>query len=620
MLPLTARCSQRKMPTGKKVTKDRSDSPTMPSAADAADKGAAGYGELKNQVAALTASQDQMSSHINNLTKQYQGVIGEMLTFQRNMVQQVRVSLRCRCAAADCPSLLQDQLMQQLIQYLMQESRKPAIGDGNTPGGSSMQGLLDTGASDSPFVAPETAQSLIGNYSTLARDSFATMSQVSERMAAAQSGRDQMQGRAGSSSAGPSMNGAPNHRDSDGGPPSPKSSGSPASDYAPNGKGKASTAGDRMYFHPPHLNAEDASAGDVFSSALQAPGSQALEHAGLRVYTVGTLQPRSDFGTLPSDGSGSPGDAVASALNGRAPSVGAGTESRPFGINVPSLEELPADMPRVDRRFSTAAVTPLPGAGPQTQANVSDGLATPSDGGQNMLRIRRSTYVPGWAVPPRVLVVDDNDVCRKMSSKFLQVFGCAIDVAVDGVNAVNKMNLEKYDLVLMDIVMPNLDGVSATSLIREFDPRTPIISMTSNSGPKELLNYMSSGMNDILPKPFTKEGLLNMLEKHLIHLKTVQKMDEIPKSFGLPPLSDDALQSVLSATAASAAHLQNGAPSPRGLGSMLGNSAAGASPFAAMMGNGPARFTNADSPEEKNSDDDEGVDNPLAGMGFSDDE
>lgn len=65
------------------------------------------------------------------------------------------------------------------------------------------------------------------------------------------------------------------------------------------------------------------------------------------------------------------------------------------------------------------------------------------------LRVRRSTFVPGWAVPPRVLLVDDDAVSRKLSSKFLQVFGCTIDVAVDGVGAVNKMNLEKYDLVLM---------------------------------------------------------------------------------------------------------------------------------------------------------------------------
>ncbi len=83
---------------------------------------------------------------------------------------------------------------------------------------------------------------------------------------------------------------------------------------------------------------------------------------------------------------------------------------------------------------------------------------------------------PRWTAPPRVLLVDDDEVCRRLSSKFLQVFGCSIDYAVDGMSAVSKMNAQRYDLVLMDIVMPNLDGMSATSLIRQFDQSTPIIS------------------------------------------------------------------------------------------------------------------------------------------------
>ncbi|KWU41740.1 hypothetical protein RHOSPDRAFT_7347, partial [Rhodotorula sp. JG-1b] len=128
---------------------------------------------------------------------------------------------------------------------------------------------------------------------------------------------------------------------------------------------------------------------------------------------------------------------------------------------------------------------------------------------------RRESAVPGWAVPPRVLLVEDDTVCRKLSSKFLEKFGCQIDVAVDGVSAVNKMNAQKYDLVLMVSVL----CVSATSLIRQFDPMTPIISMTSNSGPNDIMTYFSHGMNDVLPKPFTKENLLSMLEKHLDHLK-----------------------------------------------------------------------------------------------------
>ena len=78
-------------------------------------------------------------------------------------------------------------------------------------------------------------------------------------------------------------------------------------------------------------------------------------------------------------------------------------------------------------------------------------LTTEGHVGERKLRVRRSTLVPGWAVSPRVLLVDDDIVSRKLGSKFLQVYGCTIDVAVDGESAVNKMNLEKYkyDLVLM---------------------------------------------------------------------------------------------------------------------------------------------------------------------------
>ncbi|KAI6040574.1 HSF-type DNA-binding-domain-containing protein [Pisolithus marmoratus] len=185
-------------------------------------------------------------------------------------------------------------------------------------------------------------------------------------------------------------------------------------------------------------------------------------------------------------------------------------------------------------------VQPTPtNPGVRESSSGTSGTASSSSGGGQKLRVRRSTFVPGWAVPPRVLLVDDDAVSRRLSSKFLQVFGCAIDVAVDGVGAVNKMNLEKYDLVLMDIVMPKMDGISATSLIRRFDHITPIISMTSNSRPAEIMTYYSSGMNDVLPKPFTKEGLLDMLEKHLRHLKVIQEMSRVPRMPCGPRLSTE---------------------------------------------------------------------------------
>ncbi|KAF8065393.1 HSF-type DNA-binding-domain-containing protein [Lyophyllum atratum] len=189
---------------------------------------------------------------------------------------------------------------------------------------------------------------------------------------------------------------------------------------------------------------------------------------------------------------------------GMAITAGAGAGEEHEGLQVYTVGHL---MPR----------TPDPATSASSKSQSSQPSSSEAESHSQKLRVRRSTFVPGWAVPPRVLLVDDDVVSRKLGSKFLQVFGCTIDVAVDGSAAVDKMNLAKYDLVLMDIVMPKLDGVSATSLIRQFDRNTPIISMTSNSKPNQILAYYESGMNDILPKPFSKQGLLDMLEARFPH-------------------------------------------------------------------------------------------------------
>ncbi|ODV91177.1 hypothetical protein CANCADRAFT_31904 [Tortispora caseinolytica NRRL Y-17796] len=135
-----------------------------------------------------------------------------------------------------------------------------------------------------------------------------------------------------------------------------------------------------------------------------------------------------------------------------------------------------------------------------------------------------SSVLPKWAVPPKVLLVEDDVIARNLSFRFLKRFGCDIDFAADGLTAVDKMNQCKYDIVLMDIMMPNLDGVSATNLIRQFDQLTPIISMTSNVQTGDVMNYFSNGMNDVLAKPFTKDGLKGILDKHLIHLKAMKSI------------------------------------------------------------------------------------------------
>ena len=151
-------------------------------------------------------------------------------------------------------------------------------------------------------------------------------------------------------------------------------------------------------------------------------------HEGLQVFTLGHLLPRS---------------AVDDA-NGNWTYVGDGENGAFEKEDSPGAEEVVQPTPTNPGGGANGT------AATQAASTSATSPSTSSDvGGQQKLRVRRSTFVPGWAVPPRVLLVDDDAVSRRLSSKFLQVFGCAIDVAVDGVGAVNKMNLEKYDLVLM---------------------------------------------------------------------------------------------------------------------------------------------------------------------------
>jgi osomolarity two-component system, response regulator SKN7 len=91
----------------------------------------------------------------------------------------------------------------------------------------------------------------------------------------------------------------------------------------------------------------------------------------------------------------------------------------------------------------------MPTAQHQNSAGPSSSGGGSGTSSNNRLRVRRKTYVPGWAVPPRVLLVEDDAVSRKLSSKFLQVLGVTADIAVDGDAAVKQMCLERYDLVLM---------------------------------------------------------------------------------------------------------------------------------------------------------------------------
>ncbi|KAG6014890.1 hypothetical protein E4U54_004712 [Claviceps lovelessii] len=129
---------------------------------------------------------------------------------------------------------------------------------------------------------------------------------------------------------------------------------------------------------------------------------------------------------------------------------------------------------------------------------------------------------PLWGTKkPRVFLVEDDPTCAKIGIKFLNSMGCEVEHAQNGVDAytrVSSVGRDHFDLMFMDIIMPRLDGVSATMYIRQHCPATPIIAMTSNIRPDEVNGYFEHGMNGVLAKPFTKEGMLKSIKTNLAHL------------------------------------------------------------------------------------------------------
>jgi CheY-like chemotaxis protein len=95
----------------------------------------------------------------------------------------------------------------------------------------------------------------------------------------------------------------------------------------------------------------------------------------------------------------------------------------------------------------------------------------------------------------------------------LRKLGCVVEFAENGAEAVAKSRLNEYDLVLMDCLMPEMDGWNATAEIRRRDSRTPIIAITANATYDDRSRCMKVGMNDYLSKPLRIGELVRVIER-----------------------------------------------------------------------------------------------------------
>lgn len=114
----------------------------------------------------------------------------------------------------------------------------------------------------------------------------------------------------------------------------------------------------------------------------------------------------------------------------------------------------------------------------------------------------------------KILLVEDNDINIKLTSKILDNWNVKYKVAKNGLIALKTLENEKFDTILMDLQMPEMDGFTATQKIREFDDKTPIIAVTANSMAEEREKCLSLGFNEYITKPFKQD---NLKEKIVLH-------------------------------------------------------------------------------------------------------
>ncbi len=117
----------------------------------------------------------------------------------------------------------------------------------------------------------------------------------------------------------------------------------------------------------------------------------------------------------------------------------------------------------------------------------------------------------------RILVAEDNKINQVIAKKLLTRKGATVDIAENGLEAIDKVNHHEYDIVLMDIQMPELDGTEATRIIRG-NPKyhlLPIIAMTANVLEDDVKNYKNFGINDHVSKPIDTQDLIGKILKHI---------------------------------------------------------------------------------------------------------
>ena len=144
---------------------------------------------------------------------------------------------------------------------------------------------------------------------------------------------------------------------------------------------------------------------------------------------------------------------------------------------------------------------------------VAENVAAPEQNDQ-VAYAALSARIAAFGRPLRALIVDDNPTNRLVAARMLKDFDIQTDTACDGAEAVTAANRFNYDIILMDVRMPEMDGLQATRIIRsrgEKQAAVPVIAFTANAFPEDIEACREAGMNDFVVKPARKKAMVEAI-------------------------------------------------------------------------------------------------------------
>lgn len=134
----------------------------------------------------------------------------------------------------------------------------------------------------------------------------------------------------------------------------------------------------------------------------------------------------------------------------------------------------------------------------------------------------------------RVLVAEDALSNQLLIKILLNKLGLHVTTVENGRRAVEEASQQSFDMIFMDIQMPEIDGYEATRLIREKGITTPIIAVTANTSRSERDNCFQAGCDDYVPKPICNEVLIQAIHKHMLSGDSKVKIEQMQKLLDLP--------------------------------------------------------------------------------------